>query len=123
MKRNTTTTKPPKTKPTKKIRKGDKVMAITGNDKGQVGTVITMKGNKAVVQGINVRKKHIKRSQENQQGGIIEIEKPIDLSNLMVCDATNKPIKLKKRQKKGKDKELVYTDGKKEVSYRSVKKS
>lgn len=75
----------------KKIRKGDKVVAIAGNDRGQTGTVLSVLGEKVVVQGINVRKKHVKRSQANQAGGIIEMEKPIHISNVKLCGQNDKP--------------------------------
>ncbi len=107
----------------KKIRKGDKVIAISGNDRGQTGTVLSCSGEKAIVQGLNVRKKHVKPSQENQRGGIIELEKPIHISNLKVCSAEGKPVKLKVRETKNGERELVYRHDGREVLHRSVKKS
>ena len=69
----------------KKIRKGDKVVAIAGNNRGQIGYCQSRKGDKVVVQGLNVRKKHVKKSQDAPKGRIIELEKPIHVSNLKVC--------------------------------------
>lgn len=66
----------------KKIKKGDRVVAISGNFRGQFGTVLSKQGDKVIVQGLNIRKKHVKPSQQNQRGGIIELEKPIHISNL-----------------------------------------
>lgn len=112
-----------KPKLSKKMRKGDRVMAITGASRGQIGTVLSKDGDKVLVQGLNIVKKHVKRSQTNQQGGIVELEKPIHVSNLKVVTSEDKPVKLKVRTKKDGERELVYKDGKKEVVYRSLKKS
>lgn len=107
----------------KTIRKGDKVIAIAGNYRGQVGTVIKRIGDKATVTGLNIKKKHIRKSQENPQGGIVDIEHPMHVSNLCVCDAANQPVKLRKRISKSGEKELFYKDNGKEVLHRSMKKS
>tara|TARA_R110002124_G_scaffold272516_1_gene441695 strand:+ start:198 stop:518 length:321 start_codon:yes stop_codon:yes gene_type:complete len=70
------------------VKKGDKVKVLAGESKGQTGTIIEMLPgkNKALVEGINVIKKHEKPSATNPQGGIIEKEAPIHLSNLMLVD-------------------------------------
>lgn len=107
----------------KKIRKGDKVLAIAGNNRGQIGTVIRCVGDKVVVQGLNIRKKHVKKSQENPQGGIIEIEKPIHVSNLKVCLDDGTPLNLKVRTNDNGERELYYKQGDKTIVYRSLKKS
>ena len=107
----------------KKIRKGDKVVAIAGNDRGKTGVVLSCSGEKVLVQGINVRKKHVKPTQQNQRGGIIEMEKPIHVSNLKVCTSDETPIKLKVRVTKQGERELVYTNNDKVIVHRSLKKS
>lgn len=110
------------TQHTKKIRKGDQVMAVAGNDRGTTGTVLSCSGDKAIVQGLNVRKKHVKPSQLNPKGNIISIEKPIHVSNLKVCIG-DKPIKLKVDIDNSGNRQFVYNDGgTKNVVYRSVKK-
>ena len=106
----------------KKIRKGDKVIAIAGNYRGQTGTVLSRVGDKAVVQGLNVRKKHVKKSQTTPNGGILEIEKPIHISNLKVCTEQEQPIKLKVRTAFNSERELYYKIDGNEVLYRSMKK-
>ena len=107
---------------TKKIRKGDRVVAISGNNKGLIGTVQSCKGDRAIVQGLNLRKKHVKKSQEAPKGRIVEIERPIHVSNLKVCVEGDTAAKLKVRTSKQGDRELVYKQGDQEMVYRSVKK-
>ena len=70
-----------------KIKKGDKVVVLTGRDTGRSGEVIQVmpKDDKALVRGINLVKKHQKQTQ-NQEGGIISKEAAIHLSNLAVAD-------------------------------------
>ena len=69
-----------------KITKGDTVQVITGNDKGKTGRVIKVfpDKNKIVVEGISVVKKHSRPTQDNPQGGIIEKEAAIHISNIML---------------------------------------
>lgn len=111
-----------KEKGSKKIRKGDKVIAIAGNYRGQTGTVLSCAGDKIVVQGLNVRKRHMK-GQGNQPGRIVELEKPINVSNLKVCNAENEPVKLKVRLDDKGQKQLYYKRNGDDVLYRSLKKS
>lgn len=107
---------------TKKIRKGDRVVAISGNNKGLVGTVQSRNGDKVIVQGLNLRKKHVKKSQEAPKGRIVEIERPIHVSNLKVCVEGDTAAKLKVRTSEQGDREFVYKQGDQEMVYRSVKK-
>ncbi len=87
------------------IKKGDTVKVLAGEYKGQTGKVIEMLGdkNKALVEGINVVKKHEKPSASNPQGGIIEKEAPIHLSNLMYVDASGNASRIgRKKDENGK---------------------
>lgn len=70
------------------IKKGDTVKVIAGESKGQTGRVIRMipKQNRAVVEGLNMVSKHQKPSAANPQGGIVKMEAPIHISNLMLID-------------------------------------
>ena len=70
------------------IKKGDTVVVNTGNSKGQKGRVLEVftKTNRAIVEGVNMMKKHTKPNAESPQGGIIEKEAPVHISNLMVVD-------------------------------------
>lgn len=107
----------------KTIRKGDKVIAIAGNYKGQTGEVLKRLGDKIVVQGLNVRKKHVKKSEAHPQSGIIELEKGIHVSNLKVLNAEEKPVKLKASRSAKGQKELIYKQDDKPVVHRAVKKT
>jgi len=70
------------------IKKGDTVVVIAGNDNGRQGKVLEVIRDKdrAIVEGANMVKKHTKPNAENPQGGIVEQEAPIHISNLMVVD-------------------------------------
>ena len=68
---------------TSKIKKGDTVKVITGKDKGREGKVTSVKDGKVVIEGINQVTKHTKPSAANQQGGIVETEAYIAVSNVM----------------------------------------
>lgn len=102
------------------IRKGDKVVVLSGNEKGRVGTVLRRKADRAVVQGMNIRKRHAKRRSQVQTPTILEIEVPIHISNLALCDEEGKPVNVKVRTTE-KSKELYYLEGKKEITLRTLK--
>lgn len=78
------------------IKKNDKVIIIAGKDKGKVGKVLRTipETNRVVVEKINVTKKAKRRTQQDQQGGFVELEMPIHRSNVMLVDKkTNKPTR------------------------------
>ncbi len=74
-----------------KIRKNDNIVVIAGNDRGKTGKVLKVfpKTSRIIIEGINLRKRHTKPSQKNPQGGILEKEAPIHVSNVMILDPTN----------------------------------
>ncbi len=70
------------------LKKGDTVLVITGNDKGKKGKILKVlrHKNRIVVEGVSIRKKHYRARKQGEQSGIIEIEAPIHISNVMlVC--------------------------------------
>lgn len=69
-----------------RIKKGDLVRVIAGKDKDKEGKVVSIdiKNRKAIVEGINMVTKHAKPSAQNQNGGIVHQEAPIDISNIML---------------------------------------
>ena len=92
-----------------KIKKGDTVKVIAGADKGTEGKVIAVnhKNNTVLVEGVNMITKHTKPSAQNQQGGIVNKEAPIDASNVMLVVKgvpTRVGIKVEMVEKNGKTK-------------------
>lgn len=80
-----------------RIKKNDIVMVTSGKDKGKTGKVLHVYTQKSrvLVEGINRVKKHMRRTQENQQGGVVEVERPISFSNVMYyCKNCNRPIRV-----------------------------
>ena len=71
-----------------KIKKGDKVVVIAGRDKGRTGEVrsVSPSAGRAIVEGVNLVKRHTKPSAKNAEGGILTKEATIDLSNLAIAD-------------------------------------
>ncbi len=74
-----------------KIHKNDNVMIVAGNDRGKTGKVLKVfpKNSRVIVEGINLRQRHTKPSQTNPQGGIVEKESSIHVSNVMIIDPSN----------------------------------
>ena len=92
-----------------KLKKGDKVLVIAGKDRNKTGLIekISIKDGKVVVGGLNMVKKHLKRSAQQPQGGIIDKSLPFHLSNVMLLDsATGKPTRVGYRLI-GKDKTRI----------------
>jgi len=81
-----------------KIRKGDQVMVISGKESGKTGKVMRVEGaeGRVVIEHLNMLKKHTKpQPKKNPQGGVIEREGPIDVSNVMLlCPACNEPTRV-----------------------------
>ncbi len=81
------------------IKKGDIVKVIAGESKGMTGRVLVVYPQKqrAIVEGVNKIKKHTKPSPKHSQGGIIEMEAPIHISNLMVVDSKGNATRIGRR--------------------------
>ena len=80
-----------------KIKKGDKVQVLSGNDKGKTGEVMEVipKANKVIVKGVNVRKKHVKPRKQGEEGGIISVECAIPVSKVnVVCSKCGKATRI-----------------------------
>lgn len=87
------------------LKTGDKVRVIAGKDKGKEGTIkqILSKTNRVVVDGVNKIKKHQKPNDEYPQGGIVDVEAPINASNVMILDPkTNEPTRIGMKIEKDK---------------------
>ena len=80
-----------------KLKTGDKVVVIAGANKGKEGKITKVLDEKVIIEGVNLRKKHLKPKNNNGTGEIIEQEAPIHASNVMIIDPkTKKPTKIKK---------------------------
>lgn len=79
-----------------KIKKGDRVVVLTGKDKGRQGEVVRVlpKEQRVVVQGLNMVQRHTRPSQADPQGGIKHKEAPIHLSNVAIVDSAGKPTRV-----------------------------
>ncbi|NYS26518.1 50S ribosomal protein L24 [Rhodobacteraceae bacterium 2376] len=95
-----------------KLKKGDKVVVLTGKDKGKTGEIsrVMPKDNKAVVDGINISVRHTKQSQTSQ-GGRIPQAMPIDLSNLALVDGNGKATRVGFRVEDGTKVRYAKTTG------------
>jgi large subunit ribosomal protein L24 len=94
-----------------KIKKGDQVMVITGESKGQKGRVLEVNREKEriLVEGVNMVSKHTKPNAKSPQGGILKKEAPVHVSNLMVIDpASGNPTRVG-RKLSNKDKLVRYS--------------
>lgn len=91
------------------VKKGDKVVVISGKDKGKEGTILEAypKKERVLVEGVNYVKKHAQPSQDNPQGGILTIEAPVHVSNVMPVDPkSGQPTRVGYEVKDGK--KFVY---------------
>ncbi|MBI4178727.1 50S ribosomal protein L24 [bacterium] len=87
------------------LRKGDEVMVLSGNDRGSRGKILSVNRQKfrAVVEGVALRKRHVRRTQQNPKGGVVEKEASIAVSNLMlVCPKCNAPSRMGRRRVDGR---------------------
>ncbi|MGB5982200.1 MAG: 50S ribosomal protein L24 [Nonlabens sp.] len=87
-----------------KLKTGDTVKVIAGENKNQQGTItrIFRDKNKAIVEGVNMVSKHQKPSASNPQGGIVKMEAPLHISNLSLMDSDGKTTKVGYRTEDGK---------------------
>jgi large subunit ribosomal protein L24 len=99
---------------TAKIRKGDKVIVLSGKDKGRTGEVtrVSPKDGKLVVEGINVITRHRKPTQENPQGGIERVPAAMAISKVAIADPkTGKPTRVRIETKDGKRVRVAVKSG------------
>ncbi|GEN83480.1 50S ribosomal protein L24 [Sporosarcina luteola] len=96
------------------VKKGDKVMVITGKDKGKTGVILAAfpKKDRVLVEGVNIVKKHTKPNQANPQGGIISQEAAIHVSNVMPIDPkTGEPTRVGYKIENGKKIRIAKKSG------------
>ena len=97
------------------IRRDDTVLVISGNDKGKRGRVLRVipENDRVIVEGVRMMKKHTKPTQRDPQGGIVEREAPIHVSNIMVIDPhSDEPTRVgKKRLDDGRNIRVAVRSG------------
>jgi large subunit ribosomal protein L24 len=93
------------------IRKGDDVVIIAGDSRGQQGKVLKVVTDTgmAIVEGINMVHKHTKPNAKSPKGGILKKEAPVHISNLMVIDSSGKPTRVGKQMDEKKNKSVRYS--------------
>lgn len=96
------------------VKKGDKVKILTGKDRGKEGVILQVfpKKERVLVEGVNMIHKHAKPSQDNPQGGILNIEAPIHVSNVMPIDPkTGEPTRIGYEIRDGKKVRIAKKSG------------
>ncbi|MFJ7973083.1 50S ribosomal protein L24 [Psychrobacillus sp. NPDC096426] len=96
------------------VKKGDKVMVISGKDKGKTGVILASfpKKDRVLVEGVNIIKKHMKPNQVNPQGGIVSQEAAIHVSNVMLIDPkTGEPTRVGYKVEDGKKVRVAKKSG------------
>jgi large subunit ribosomal protein L24 len=96
-----------------RIKKGDKVIVLSGKDKGKTGTVTLAmpKADKVVVGGVNIATRHRKATQANPQGGLEKIEAPLHVSKVAHVTADGKPTRVRFETKDGKKVRVAVKTG------------
>lgn len=106
-----------------KYKLNDSVIVNTGKDKGKTGKIVMFRDGKAVVAGVNMFKKHLKPNKVNPQGGIVDREMPIAVSNLsLVCSNCSKPTRVGSKDA-GENKVRICKKCKEVISYESEGKN
>ena len=80
-----------------KLKIGDNIIVIAGKDKGKTAKVLRVLNDsgKALVEGVNLVKKHMRRTRDDQKGGVVQMERPVSLSNIMpFCKSCDRPVRV-----------------------------
>ena len=97
-----------------RIKKGDNVQVLSGNDKGTTGEVLEVnpKNDKIIVKGVNIRKKHVKPRKQGEEGGILSVECSIPVSKVnVVCPKCSKTTRVGYRIEKDKKERICKKCG------------
>jgi len=95
-----------------RLRVGDDVIVTSGNNKGRRGRVKQLRGDRVVIEGINLIKRHMKAT-PNQPGGILEVEAPIHSSNVMLVDPeSDQPTRVRSQSREGVKVRVAVKSGK-----------
>ncbi len=102
-----------------RLKKDDMVVVIAGNDRGKEGKVLAINGDRILVQGVQIRKKHQKATERNKKGSIVSFEAPIHISNVKYS-VGGKGMKLRARTVEGKKEIFVSGKGHEEQVIRKI---
>lgn len=105
----------------KRIRSGDQVIVTAGNEKGLTGVILQRDARRAIVQGLNLVTKAVKKSEAQPQGGLVRVERPIPVCNLRLVSSEGKPMKV--RVQVNEEGERALHDRKTGVFVRNIKNS
>jgi large subunit ribosomal protein L24 len=104
----------------KRLKIGDPVIVIAGNEKGKEGTLQAVSSTKVIVKGLNKKKKHVKGDQNGRKGQIVEFEAPLNISNVAYCQE-GKGYKLRARyNSEGKKEIYILLADKKDKVIRTI---
>jgi large subunit ribosomal protein L24 len=97
-----------------RIKKNDEVVVVAGKDKGARGRVlkVLIDRDRVIVEGVNQVKRHQRPTQRHPQGGIIEKEMPVHISNVMLLNKSSEPVKVRKTVENGKRVRVEKKSGK-----------
>jgi len=88
-----------------KLKKGDQILIIKGKDRGRRGKIVKVlpKEQRVIIEGLNLRKKHIRPKKEGEKGEILEIPEPLNVANVkLICPQCKKPSRVGYKTTKGK---------------------
>ena len=103
-------------------REGDLVVITAGNDAGKTGKVLSRTPTRVTVEGVNMRKKMMRKSEQAPNGQIIDIEMSLHASNVRICDKDGNPLKLTVAVSSDGERQLVHETGGVQSVYRTLKK-
>ena len=105
------------------IRKGDLVKVIAGNSKGQSGEVVTLRGDRVVIKGVNKRIRHMKPRSEGVAGQRVEFEAPLHVSNVQLVGADGQAVQLRVTVGEDGSRSLVNVANGQEILWRVLRKA
>lgn len=106
------------------IRVGDLIRVLSGKDKGKTGKILARKGTRVVIEGLNKKTKHMKKSTPEGKGSIVSIEAPIHISNIALCFEDGSLMKLRLKEHISGSKELIWMDSSGDVQvFRAIRKA
>jgi len=95
----------------KRLRKGDQVKLISGKYKGKVSTILRIQNDRVFVDGVNLVKKTVRKRKQEDEEGIVEVEAPVHISNVMLVSKSGKRSRIRYDLSEGKKKRIAIKTG------------